>query len=137
MGRLTNAIKALFSKNTTNAASASGARVPIVDVSGDPIGNASMADLASVLGGIDPVLIDSTYDMNNIKTHGRIYCTINADNPANMPSEENVYNNIIFVFKQTGRDRNVQIVFSCNNASAYYRIFNSSIWSDWKRFSII
>ncbi len=64
MGRLTNAIKALFSKNTTNAASASGARVPIVDVSGDPIGNTSMADLASVLGGMQMV--------NHIATNGDV-----------------------------------------------------------------
>ena len=50
MGYLTNAIKALFTRNTTNAASVSGARIPIVEQNGSPIGNDSMANLAAVLG---------------------------------------------------------------------------------------
>ena len=50
MGLVTEAIKRMFSRNTTNAASQSGARVPIVNVNGDPIGNDSLANLASVLG---------------------------------------------------------------------------------------
>ena len=51
MGYFTEAVKRMFSRNTTNAASQSGARVPIVNVNGDPIGNDSLANLASVLGG--------------------------------------------------------------------------------------
>ena len=50
MGYLTNAIKALFTRNTTNAASVSGARIPIVEQNGNPIGNDSMSNLAAVLG---------------------------------------------------------------------------------------
>lgn len=52
MGYILDSIKALFTKNTTNAASVSGARVPIVSADGTPIGNDSLANLASVLGAI-------------------------------------------------------------------------------------
>ena len=52
MGLFTEAVKRMFSRNTTNAASQSGARVPIVNVNGDPIGNDSLANFASVLGGV-------------------------------------------------------------------------------------
>lgn len=50
MGYILDSIKALFTKNTTNAASVSGARVPIMSSDGTPIGNDSLANLASVLG---------------------------------------------------------------------------------------
>ena len=54
MGCILDSIKALFTKNTTNAASVSGARVAIMSADGTPIGNDSLANLASVLGGTTP-----------------------------------------------------------------------------------
>ena len=63
MGLVTEAIKRMFSRNTTNAASQSGARVPIVNVNGDPIGNDSLANFKSVLGGtIQGTITPDTYD---------------------------------------------------------------------------
>lgn len=50
MSYILDSIKALFTKNTTNAASQSGARVPIMSADGTPIGVDTMANLASVLG---------------------------------------------------------------------------------------
>ena len=55
MGYILDSIKALFTKNTTNAASVSGARVPIMSADGTPIGNDSLANLASVLGVVAEV----------------------------------------------------------------------------------
>ena len=47
---LVNALKSIFTRNTS-AASTSGARVPILNSSGEPIGSDTMPNLASVLGG--------------------------------------------------------------------------------------
>lgn len=46
---LVNALKSIFTRNTS-AASTSGARVPILNSSGEPIGSDTMPNLASVLG---------------------------------------------------------------------------------------
>lgn len=59
MGYILDSIKALFTKNTTNAASVSGARVPIMSADGTPIGNDSMANLASVLGVRQDILLQN------------------------------------------------------------------------------
>lgn len=68
MGYILDSIKALFTKNTTNAASVSGARVPIMSADGTPIGNDSLANLASVLGALTQkgtlgVDCDTLYDI--------------------------------------------------------------------------
>lgn len=134
MGRLTNAIKALFSKNTTNAASASGARVPIVDVSGDPIGNTSMADLASVLGAATLFSKTSdngeveTVDANNINQTCAIRLSSSSENVPNFQYENGSW----LVTYCHGSNYRIQFAYG-RVGDNFTRYKNGSTWSNWVR----
>ena len=128
MGYLTNAIKALFTRNTTNAASVSGARVPIVEQNGNPIGNDSMANLAAVLGAVKRGgTLTSSNDLNNIKETG----AWTVADPAGVPNSPYTYG-ILLCFSTGGNYPYAQIIFGTAGGQLMFRRgFNNGTWSDW------
>lgn len=91
MGGIVSAIKAVFRRNTTNATSVSGVRFPLVKVDGDPIGNASPADVQALLGehmfGKEGKIIQANEDLDNILIPNVYCCTsgTTASSLANAP----------------------------------------------------
>lgn len=133
MGYILDSIKALFTKNTTNAASVSGARVPIMSADGTPIGNDSLANLASVLGGfIQSTGMDSLTggDVDTIRKGIFQIPSVVASNVSNLPV---VKPGILWVpFYRSGY-WSVQFYITYDSVSEiYFRIGNSSSYNNWQ-----
>lgn len=145
MGKITEAIKALFTRNTTNAASVSGARVPFVQQDGTPIGNDSLANLASVLGGVYMLAKVMNFRVNETSTGnldnllGGIIYSANPSALDNAPSDI-ADGPCIFVFLGLGSAlRGVQIGLSCSNGGTmkiYMRGCIYSGWTAWKSVAL-
>ena len=130
MSYLEDAFKALFTRNTTNAASVSGARVPFVEQNGAPIGNDSIANFASVLGGVVTPITQNT-DLNNITQVGLYYIASGsiASTIVNFPDPSNKNAGILLVMPAHAPDTHryqLYFTFSTNNCAVYCRIKNAN-----------
>lgn len=128
MGYLTNAIKALFTRNTTNAASVSGARIPIVEQNGNPIGNDSMSNLAAVLGVPPFVRFDDNGDCNTLATTRGIYFHYLSGNISNNPTGTG-YLMVMTVY--WGSNDQWQLACDIVIGKMWYRCKGSTNWRAW------
>lgn len=140
-----DSLKKWFFNNSSSAATTTS-KVPLVDNTGNPIGCDTLAhlaqvqDLASVLGVWNFQLVGVNNDLNTLfPTKMSVYYTVNTDNPQNCPNVSNLYNNVIFIFRQGNKQRFFQILVSINIQRLWIR-FNSSetasTWGSWKEFSV-
>lgn len=128
MGYILDSLKALFTKNTTNAASVSGARVPIMSADGTPIGNDSLANLASVLGGV-VTSIETGEDLNNYTNVGlyNIATGAIASSIVNFPDSANRIAGVLIVMPAHAQNSHrYQIYIACSSfrCEVYCRIKN-------------
>ena len=139
MGTLKAALSALFNQNTTNAASQQNALVPIVKYQNSQyqiIGVDSMANLASVLGGITTNLSNSD-SLDDITTPGKyVYKSTN-------PSMTGVPSGIttpFFMYVDSYTSGNnvvtLQKIVTLSYNDIYIRNYSASQskWLDWKKF---
>ena len=95
----------------------------------------------SILGGVNPTLLTSSDDLNNILDVSKTYITDADVNPANVPNVSNIYNNIIKVFAQGnfvaggGIYRYVQVLYCLNKEIFYIRVQKGEQWYGWKEFA--
>ena len=105
------------------------------------LGTITLANLSSVLGGVNPTLLTSSDDLNNILDVSKTYITDADVNPANVPNVSNIYNNIIKVFAQGnfvaggGIYRYVQVLYCLNKEIFYIRVQKGEQWYGWKEFA--
>lgn len=148
MSYILDSIKALFTKNTTNAASQSGARVPIMSADGTPIGVDTMAGLASVLGVIQYEIgtktLPNNTDLNTIglsrQRKGFDVFDIQCDSTtSNAPFLGRC---ILLVFGQSASNYIVQIALNVTASTNAVNIkvrgsfVISSGWGEWRTVAL-
>ena len=145
MGYLTNAIKALFTRNTTNAASVSGARIPIVEQNGNPIGNDSMANLASVLGVPLGFTNYGVVENINFRTYHKddfVLAVVTGSNLQDAPDGEAegmwLYINIPIGTSSDTYYGSVSFAFKWGEGSLYTRTRElNNVWEVWKKYAYV
>ncbi len=135
MGTILNAVKNLINSLTakTSSTASTADMVQLHDANGNPNGKISLADLASVLGGMRET-IPTNGDLNDYKDEGRFRTTSAAsgnsisNRPCNGAFILNVYDGISSRIQ-------VHIPFSAD--SIYIRKYqvSSGTWSPWYQFS--
>lgn len=127
MGKLIDAIKAMFTRNTTNAASVAGARIPFVQADGTPIGNDTIANLGSVLGGFKYNGSCSSYgsSVSEINTIG--YYNVDS-NLTGLPSDVQS-SGLLFVFPLNST-RGIKVYWPAYGAALYFSLAwtGYSVW---------
>ena len=119
---LSNALKAVFGTSQTTATN-----IPVCAADGTPGGNISVANLASVLGGLYGGNIGATTDINDVKTTGFYLC--NGDAP-HLPSlatyllEVIVHGSVL-----------VQKAYKPEGGDVYIREYRNS-WNDWVKVAL-
>jgi hypothetical protein len=130
---LATALAALMTGHNANPNTS--LRIPLVDSNGNLQPGPTLAELASVLGGVPTKLLGKEDDLNSIRTHGIIYSSVNTDSPMNCPQISNFNNNIYLVLKQSPSNRYIQFAFSLNARILAFRIYNGTIWCDWEEIN--
>lgn len=140
MGRFTEAVKRMFSRSTTDVASLNNARVPFVDINGDPLGNDSIANLASVLGVYKLIDNYNPSDLNDVvgQAKGITYYFVASNNaPQNLPSEISTSTRFFLeVINSSGLPNAYDIIQRVTNRSStvtYQRYRTGTSWSAWER----
>lgn len=144
MGTFLNAVKNLINSLTakTSSTASTADMVQLHDANGTPNGKISLADLASVLGGIGEILI-SAGDLNDYTKAGDYYCNGCGGNIGHIPDTN------IAAFRMEVRSTNgsgratsatsrrvYQILHPHNSASGLYkRYFNGSTWTYWYMYT--
>lgn len=144
MGTFLNAVKNLVNSLTakTSSTASTADMVQLHDANGNPNGKISLADLASVLGGIGETLI-SAGDLNDYTKAGDYYCNGGGGNLGHIPDTN------IAAFRMEVRSTNgsgrataattrrvYQILHPHNSASGLYkRYFNGSSWTYWYMYT--
>lgn len=121
--------KWFYTKNSS--AASSDARVPLLDASGNPKGSDTMANLASVLGGVYPNTPAFGGDVDTLKTTGK-YRTFQA---TNLPSGVHTAGILVVI---DNMDIIIQQYFSWDTNYYFIRSFtvNENVWQPWKSVSI-
>ena len=145
MGTFISAVKNLINSLTakTSSTASTADMVQLHDANGNPNGKISLADLASVLGGIGERLISSGSDLNDITLAGDYYCNGGGGSLGHIPDAN------IAAFRMEVRSTNgsgraanassrrvYQILHPHNSAAGVYkRYFSGSSWTNWYTFN--
>lgn len=103
--------------------------VPALNASA--FGSATVANLASVLGGLDAIDVTSqSIDFDNMTNVGKFY--VNCDTATNKPSGvDNVYTLIV---EKSSTNRYIQTIVGANNVDVYKRFRTAAgTWRAWVR----
>lgn len=135
MGTFLNAVKNLINSLTakTSSTASTADMVQLHDANGNPNGKISLADLASVLGGIRTTL-ENGEDLDGLTNEGKYRATKDAiaqschNSPSRVGFIMNVYNGSYSV---------VQQVIPFNGGTIYMRRYHRSqgIWSSWYKYT--
>ena len=138
MGTFLNAVKNLINSLTakTSSTASTADMVQLHDANGNPNGKISLADLASVLGGmLYKGALDSSSDLNDKKV-GLYTCnSASGGIPANVPDDLNA--SFIYIGFGEGTTWGFQIIVTTNADTAmYFRSYVSSAIRNWKKVQI-
>ncbi len=138
MGTFISAVKNLVNSLTakTSSTASTADMVQLHDANGNPNGKISLADLASVLGGIN--LINATritsgdlYEILADKIGLFYYPTSASNNIENKPSN-GPCRIISFAFMPKTSD---QMAIAFNSYGLFYNMYWNNQWTGWKKFS--
>ena len=138
MGTFLNAVKNLINSLTakTSSTASTNDMVQLHDANGNPNGKISLADLASVLGGmLYKGLLNSSGDLND-KQVGLYICNSTSGGiPANAPDDLNT--SFVYIGIGEGATWGFQIIVTTNADTAmYFRSYVSSAIRNWKKVQI-
>lgn len=138
MGTFLNAVKNLISSLTakTSSTASTADMVQLHDANGNPNGKISLADLASVLGGMRfKGFLNSSLDLNDKQVGLYICNSASGGIPANAPDDINT--SFIFIGFGEGTTWGAQIIISTSSDTAmYFRSYVSSAIRNWKKVQI-
>lgn len=134
MAFFSDLLKKWFYTNNSSAAS-SDARIPLLTATGEPKGSDTMANLASVLGEITPIL--SVTDFNELTTT-IISSWVQGTDIANAPYSGGILGFLIvnkgYLYEIDGSS-NISQIFHGMNGKVYVRNRTNYIWSNWEEIS--
>ena len=138
MGTFLNAVKNLINSLTakTGSTASTADMVQLHDANGTPNGKISLADLASVLGGIRyKGVLGSSSDLNDKQVGYYICNTANNGLPSNIPRDLNT--SFLYIGIGEGTTWGAQIIITTSSDTAMYvRSYVSSTFRDWKKLML-
>ena len=141
MGTFLNAVKNLINSLTakTGSTASTADMVQLHDANGTPNGKISLADLASVLGGVYTELVEGT-NVDNIREPG-VYYSGNTTRTSSLEGSipVGVGFSLIVITQNGSTNRAKQILnpaTTTNTPSEYQRIYTGSGWSPWFKITM-